>query len=398
MIPLIPFEIEMPSLLGAGLVLLLIFWLGFLSLKIKFPNVILYILLGIVLAGALHHNELLHFASEIGIVLLFFLLGLEFNIKRLGGIAKKIWPAGFLDVGLSLGVSMAITYAFGLDLFTSFLVGGVTYATSSSITAKLLDDTSRMANRETEFILALLIFEDLVAPIVVAILMGMSSGGDFASIDLAILIGKIIGLALGAIILGKTLFKRFEVLLEKIDDEDFKIALLIGIALAYGGLALYLDLSEVLGAFLAGIMLAEIGKIERVEQTVLPVKDLMLPLFFVYFGTTIEFGDGIPMLGLLLTLIGWGLIAKLLVGIIGGKFYGLSKRVSLRAGLSICSRGEFSVVIAALATGTVKVFSGMYILVAAFIGMLLFERAPNITNLIYGKPQKKKKNLKVPGS
>ncbi|WP_233422672.1 cation:proton antiporter [Pontibacillus marinus] len=395
---MIPFDIEMPSLLGAGLVLLLIFWLGFLSLKIKFPNVILYILLGIVLAGALHHNELLHFASEIGIVLLFFLLGLEFNIKRLGGIAKKIWPAGFLDVGLSLGVSMAITYAFGLDLFTSFLIGGVTYATSSSITAKLLDDTSRMANRETEFILALLIFEDLVAPIVVAIIMGMSSGGDFAPIDLAILIGKIVGLALGAIILGKTLFKRFEVLLEKIDDEDFKIALLIGIALAYGGLALYLDLSEVLGAFLAGIMLAEIGKIERVEQTVLPVKDLMLPLFFVYFGTTIEFGDGIPMLGLLLTLIGWGLIAKLLVGIIGGKLYGLSKRVSLRAGLSICSRGEFSVVIAALATGTIKVFSGMYILVAAFIGMLLFERAPNITNLIYGKPKKKKKNLKVPGS
>ncbi|WP_052111348.1 cation:proton antiporter [Pontibacillus yanchengensis] len=388
----------MPTLLGAGIVLILIFWLGLLSLKIKFPTVILYILLGIVLADALHHNELLHFASEIGIVLLFFLLGLEFNIKRLGGIATKIWPAGFLDVALSLGVAMLLCLVFGLDLFTSFLIGGVTYATSSSITAKLLDDTSRMANSETEFILALLIFEDLVAPIVVAIIMGMSSGENFQVMDLAILFGKIIGLAAGAVLLGKTLFKRFEELLIRIEDEDFKIALLIGISLAYGGLALYLGLSEVLGAFLAGIMLSEIGKIERVEQTVLPVKDLMLPLFFVYFGTTIEFGDGVPKVGLLITLIGWSLVAKVLVGMIGGRMYGLSKRVAFRAGLSICARGEFSVVIAALATGVIKVFSGIYIVIAAFIGMVLFERAPQLTNLIYGKPQKKKKNLKVPGS
>ncbi|WP_337193963.1 cation:proton antiporter [Pontibacillus yanchengensis] len=389
---------DMPTLLGAGIVLILIFWLGLLSLKIKFPTVILYILLGIVLADALHENELLHFASEIGIVLLFFLLGLEFNIKRLGGIATKIWPAGLLDVALSLGVAMLLCLVFGLDLFTSFLIGGVTYATSSSITAKLLDDTSRMANSETEFILALLIFEDLVAPIVVAVIMGMSSGENFQLMDLGILFGKIIGLAAGAVLLGKTLFKRFEELLIKIEDEDFKIALLIGISLAYGGLALYLGLSEVLGAFLAGMMLSEIGKIERVEQTVLPVKDLMLPLFFVYFGTTIEFGDGVPKVGLLITLIGWSLVAKVLVGMIGGRMYGLSKRVSFRAGLSICARGEFSVVIAALATGVIKVFSGIYIVIAAFIGMVLFERAPQITNLIYGKPQKKKKNLKVPGT
>ncbi|KGX86723.1 cation:proton antiporter [Pontibacillus litoralis] len=391
-------DVELPTLLGAGLVLLLIFWLGLLSLKIKIPSVILYILLGILLADALHENEILHFSSEVGIVLLFFLLGLEFNVNRLGGIAKKIWPAGLMDVALSLGVSMLLCLAFGMDLFTSFLIGGVTYATSSSITAKLLDDTGRMANSETEFILALLIFEDLVAPIVVAIIMGMSSGESFQTTDLLLLLSKIIVLALGAIILGKTVFKHFEKLLNKIEDEDFKIALLVGIALSYGGLALLLGLSEVLGAFLAGMMLAEIGKIERVEQTVHPIKDLMLPMFFVYFGTSIEFDQGIPYAGLLIALLGWSLLAKLLVGMIGGRMFGLSKRVSFRAGLSICARGEFSVVIAAMASGLIKVFSGMYIVIAAFIGMMLFERAPQLTNLVYGKPQKKKKNLKVPGS
>ncbi|UOQ94223.1 cation:proton antiporter [Halobacillus shinanisalinarum] len=389
---------EFPALLGAGLILIAIFYLGFLSIKIKVPSVILYILLGIVLAGSLGGNELLHFASEIGIVLLFFLLGLEFNVKRLGGIAKKIWPSGLLDLFLSLGVTTCIALLFNLDLFSSFLIGGIAYATSSSITAKLLDDRGRMANIETEYILGILIFEDLVAPIVVAILFGVSSGETFTTLSFLAITGKIVGLTLAAIILGKTVFKRIETFLDRIADEDFKIALLTGIALSYGGLALYLGLSEVLGAFLAGMMLAEIGKIEKVEQTTFPIRDLMLPTFFVYFGTTIDLGNGVPMAGLLAVVLIWSIVAKVLVGIVGGPLYGLPKRASLRAGLSICSRGEFSVVIAGVATGVLKAFSGLYILVAAFIGMVLFERAPKIVTKIYGKPQKKKKDLKVPGS
>ncbi|MRH44763.1 cation:proton antiporter [Aquibacillus halophilus] len=388
---------DFPLLLGAGLVLLGIFFLGFLSLKLNFPSVILYILFGVVLADLLSHNELLHFASEIGIVLLFFLLGLEFSVRRLGGIAKKIWPSGLLDIFLSLGVSMLIALGFGMDLFSAFLIGGIAYATSSSITAKLLDDKSRMANTETEFILAILIFEDLIAPIVIAILIGISTGGSFEANDLFLLVGKVIGLAALAIILGKTLFKKFDDLLDKVEDEDFKIVLLIGIAVSYGGFALYLGLSEVLGAFLAGMMLAEIAKIERVEQAVDPVRDLLLPTFFIYFGTSITFGDGIPMPLFLAVLLLWSIAAKIIVGILGGRWYGLSKKVSLRAGLSLCARGEFSVVIASVATGAIKVMGGIYIVAAAFLGMLLFERAPAIANKVYGKKKPKKKDLKVPG-
>ncbi|SIS43937.1 cation:proton antiporter [Salimicrobium flavidum] len=388
---------DIPSLLGAGLLLLAIFYLGFLSIKIKLPGVILYILLGIVLADILVDNELLYFAGEIGIVLLFFLLGLEFNVNRLGGIAKKIWPSGLLDVFLSLGVTMLIALGFGLDLFSSLLVGGIAYATSSSITAKLLDDRERMANAETEFMLAILIFEDVVAPIVVAVLVGMSTGEEFTAGAFGILIGKISLLTLGAIILGKTVFKRFEIFLDRISDQDFKIILLMGIAVSYGGLALYMGLSEVLGAFLAGMMLAEIGRIEKVEQTVFPMRDLLLPTFFVYFGTTVELGNGVPMAGLLVTVLVWSVLAKILLGVIGGPMYGLSRRASLRGGLSMCSRGEFSVVIAGVAAGSLKVFSGIYIVAAAFIGMVLFEQASRLTNMVYGKPVKKKKDLRVPG-
>src|SRR5699024_8314934 len=237
---------------------------------------------GVALAGLLNHNVILHFSSEVAIVLLFFLLGLEFSTERLGDIAKKIWTTGILDIVLSLGVTMLIAFAFGMDWFTSFLIGGITYATSSSITAKLLDDKGRMDNTETEFVLGILIFEDLIAPIVVAVLIALNAGNTFHGVDLMLLMGKIIFLALIAIVLGKTVFKRFEDFLQKLDDDDLRIALLVGIAVTYSGFAMYLGLSEVLGAFLAGVMLAEIKKVDLVGGMVNPVKDLLIPTFFVY--------------------------------------------------------------------------------------------------------------------
>ncbi|WP_330949724.1 cation:proton antiporter [Virgibacillus sp. MG-45] len=387
---------EFPILLDTGLILLGIFVLGYFSLKTKFPNVILYILFGIVLSRFLMDNSILHLSSEVAIVLLFFLLGLEFNVKRLGGIARKIWTSGLLDIFLSMVVSILIAVGFGLDWLTAFLIGGITYATSSSITAKLLNDKGRMANTETEFILGVLIFEDLIAPIIVAVLIATHSGEAFTSMDLIILMGKILGLAFTAVLLGKTVFKKFEDFLIKIDDEDIKIGLLVGISTVFGGVALYLGLSEVLGAFLAGVMLAEIGKVERIQTAVTPIQDLLLPTFFIYFGSTVNIQEGIPMITLLVVLISWSIVAKVLVGVIGGRWYGLSNRVALRAGLSIVARGEFSVVIASIAAASIKVFAGVYVVIAAFIGMLLFNYAPKLTNLVYGKPVKKKRNLTPP--
>lgn len=341
-------------------------------------------------------NHILEFTGEIAIVLLFFMLGLEFSIKRLAGIAKRVWSSGLLDIALSLGISMLVAHWFGLDWATSFLIGGIAYATSSSITVKLLVDKERMANAETEFVLGVLIFEDLVAPMVAAILMALNSGSSFGGKEFIFLVGKIVLLAAIAIILGKTVFRSFEKFLEKVEDEDFKYALLVGLAVVFAGFAIYMGLSEVLGAFLAGVMLAEAGKSESIQNSVSPIRDLLLPVFFIHFGTTIKIGEGVPMVWLLITLLAWSMLAKIFTGAIGGRWYGLPKRVALRAGLSICSRGEFSVVIAAFAVSSIKVFSGIYIVAAAALGMLLFNFAPKITRLIYGQPVKKAKSTQMP--
>jgi CPA2 family monovalent cation:H+ antiporter-2 len=344
--------------------------------------------LGIVLASIVGGDKTLALAGEIGIILLFFVLGMEFPMKRLAEIAKKVWPAGLLDFALNFGVTVMIVYWMNLDLLSSLLIGGVVYATSSSITAKLLESTKRFANDDSEFMLALLIFEDIVAPILIVVLVGMMSTGGLAGSQFAWLFVKVSFLFVVAILLGRVVFTRLGSFVDRYISEDFFVLLMVGISLAYGGLALYLDLSEVLGAFLAGIMLAETRKTTELEQMMIPVRDLFLPLFFVYFGSNLNIFDGIPMVGLLIIVLLWSVIGKILTGIIGGRLYGLTMSQSVRAGLSFTQRGEFSIIIAALATGSLKLFSGMFILLSAISGMVLFLLAPKITKRLFGKKKK----------
>ena len=102
------------------------------------------------------------------------------------------------------------------------------------------------------------------------------------------------------------------------------------------------------------------------------------------------------MIGLLVILLIWSIASKIIVGFYGGRWYGLSKRVALRAGFSLTQRGEFSIIIASLATGSIKVFSSVFILISSIIGIILFQLAPRISKKIYGKSKSVEK-VKLPG-
>ncbi|WKA56670.1 cation:proton antiporter [Planococcus shixiaomingii] len=376
---------ELPELLSAGLLLLLLFAGGWLSFKFRFPDVIVYLLMGIAVSGMLADSHLLHFAGEMGIVLLFFMLGIEFPINQLIGLAKRVYMAGLLDIVLCFGITVGIALAFQLGWFASLIVGGVVYATSSSLTAKMLESSKRMVYPETEFMLGLLIFEDLFSPVLVAVLTSLAVGGGITIGSISWTLFLVLLLIAGAVFIGVFLFRKLWFFVDRYVGEDFFMLLVLGVSLTYGGLALLLGLSEVLGAFLAGIMLAEVKRGEELHRIVIRFRNVLLPLFFVYFGTTIEFGNGVPMAPLMVVLLLWSIVSKILTGYFGGQLYGLSKRVSLRAGFSLTQRGEFSIIVAALALDSLKTFSSVFILLSAIIGVFLFQFAPKLAVKLVGK-------------
>ena len=376
---------NIPFLLLAGLMLCSFFAVSFASQKLRLPSVLIYIVLGAAVSSLFFESDLIHFAAEIGIVLLFFILGLEFPLARMITISKRIWPAGFMDVGLNLGGAMVVALLFGLDIISAFMIGSIAYATSSSISAKMLDEKRRLANPETEFILALLIFEDLVAPILVSFIAGVQSGDKVSTTFMTILFLKIIALVAGAILMGHYGFRRLNNFVGKYIETDFMPLLAVGLALGYAGLAMALGLSEILGAFMAGVMLSETRRSPEIEHLLLPIRDLSLPFFFFWFGTTIRFGKGLPFVGMMIALVLLAIAGKIVTAYAGGRLFGLNPKISCRAAFSMVPRGEFSAIIASLALPQLRIFSGVYILITAFIGVYLFGRAPDIANWYHNK-------------
>ncbi|MFP4227187.1 MAG: cation:proton antiporter, partial [Desulfobacterales bacterium] len=212
----------------------------------------------------------------------------------------------------------------------------------------------------------------------VSFIAGVNAGESLSPAFTGILAAKILLLVAGAIIIGHYGFRRLNQFISRHIQHDFMPLLAIGVALAYSGLAISLGLSEILGAFLAGVMLSETGRSSELEHLILPVRDLTLPFFFFWFGTTIYFGEGVPYVLMMAAIVLWAIAGKIITAYAGSRLFGLSPKSSVRAGFSMVQRGEFSAIIASMAVPELRIFSGIYIVATAFIGVYLFGHAPSI--------------------
>lgn len=367
--------------LDIGIVFSLLFIFSYICEKIKLSPIIGFLLAGLSAGFLIAKTEEIAHLGEIGIVFLFFLLGAEFPLNRLKEMLQRSWYAGLIDLFFNFLLAAVIALLFHFDFTESFLIGATCYATSSSIVLKGLEDSHRTASAETEFLVELLIFEDIVAPLLVSIALALTApslnnsslGGVFFNMALLILI------AVGAAYLvGKLSPKR------DIDwSNDSALILLAALGTFYAGFSISLGASEALGAFLAGIIIAETGEKEEIATLITPLRNIFLPLYFFIFAAGIEFGGGISSPWLLAILTLWAIGGKIITALLGGKKYNLGPRARWRAGFSLVPRGEFSVLIAGIGLSWLKVWGGIYIILTAFLGTIFLQLAPAIVRRIF---------------
>ncbi|OWZ84358.1 cation:proton antiporter [Natranaerobius trueperi] len=372
-------------LIGGGTLLFLLFIISHFFSRLHLPTLLSYILLGLILSRFIGESEtdVIHDIAQIGIVLLFFLLGLKFSLNHLMNISRRIWKVGILDIIFNFGISFGIAYFMGFGLIEALIIGGVCYATSSSITIKALEETDREHTPEAEFKLALLIFEDIAAPVMVSVLTALTVQGQVQLDSILIILIKAILMTVVSILVARYFFSRLEVFIKRYLETDYMPLLIMSIVFLVSGIAVVLDLSKLLGAFLAGVMLSETLTGKELEEKISPLKNILLPFFFFWFGTSISFEAGLILPFTLFVLVLWSIVSKFFIGLAGGRMYGLSRKGSLRAGLSLTQRGEFSVIIASLAEPAVLTFSGVYIIITALIGLLFMFRAPGLSEKIH---------------
>lgn len=335
-------------------------------------------------------DEFIELGAELGVIFLLFFIGMSFSLKKLRKHRETIAIVGTMDL-LNFAPGVLIGYWFFQDLFVAFLIGGIVYISSSAIISKSLMDLKWESTPEADQMLERLVFEDIVIVVYLAVISTILLG---EGVNLQI-IGWNIGLAM-LFIFGLITFMFlkpgfFEKILDTDSNETF-ILRALGIIIMIAGVAIVLGLSEAVAAFFIGIAFGGTEHLAKLQQALYSFRYFFGGIFFFWIGMRTDplLFSGIGSL-LLAVIIGSG-IYKFFTAYYGAKFFHLDTRGSTRVGLGMITRGEFSLIIAALSseavgryatetiTETIPAFAVSYVLVMSIIGTLLMQHIDKITS------------------
>jgi monovalent cation:H+ antiporter-2, CPA2 family len=366
-------------LIELGIVVLSLALLDRLARRFGMSAIPLYLLVGLAFGnGGLiplnFSSGFLHIGTEIGILLLLFTLGLEYTGEQLGKGLRTGLPDGIVDFLLSFPPGFIMGLIMGWSPITAWLLGGVTYISSSGIIAKIISEQGWMANGETPSIINILVFEDLIMAVYLPLTIVLLAGQNLAMASVSVLIALVsVGVLLfAAIHYGKVIGH----LIEHQSDEVVLFSIL-GVILLVAGIAQFLKISAPVGAFLVGVALK--GPIaDRTRKILSPLRDLFAAIFFLFFGLQIDPGTLPPVL---LPAVGLGLVTtltKLLSGWWSAHRAGADKLGCLRAGSILATRGEFSILIAGLGMAAgiqpqLGAFAAAYVLFLSILGPILAQ-------------------------
>jgi monovalent cation:H+ antiporter-2, CPA2 family len=340
-----------------------------------FSAIPLYLVAGLAFGngGLLPFNiskDFVGIGAEIGVLLLLFMLGLEYTGDELKQNLRRGFRAGILDFLLNFPPGLIAGLLLGWKPLGAVLLGGVTYISSSGVIAKVLAELGRLAFPETPAILSVLVLEDLAMavylPLVAVLLLG--GGPSKILVSVAIAITTVFIVLLIAVRYGRSLSRM-------VAHQSDEIILLttFGTVLLVAGIAQQLHVSAAIGAFLVGIAVS--GPIaEQSHRMLAPLRDLFAATFFFFFGLQIDPATLPPALLIAVALGVVSSVTKILTGYWAAQWAGIGSAGRWRAGMSLVARGEFSIVIAGLGSSLepqIGPLSAAYVLFLAVLGPIL---------------------------
>ena len=322
--------------------------------RLRQPVVLGYLVAGMLLGphtpplAFVLEEQSLHAIAELGVVLLLFSVGLEFNLRRLRQVGAGPVVAAGTEVMLMLWLGYELGRAFGWRTMDALFLGAIMSLSSTMLVLRSLDDAGRRKEAFGQLVLGILVVEDICTVVLIALLSGIALTGDVAPGQALTLIGKLALFVVVGLVLGLLAIPRFIDWVAGLGRNETLLVTTLGVCFGASLLAVNAGLSVALGAFISGAIVGESHALPRVEKLIAPLRDMFGALFFVAIGMLIDpralLQYWLPVLLVSVAVI----VGKTLTCTFGGALAGHDGRNALRAGLSLAQIGEFSFVIASL--------------------------------------------------
>lgn len=361
------------------------------GVRVGLPTIPLFMIAGIIFGpntpgiSLVEDPAELELVARLGLIFLLFYLGLEFSLEQLTAGGVRLAAAAGTYLVLNVGGGLAFGFALGWGTREALVIAGVVGISSSAIVTKLLVELRRLGNPETRVVLGIIVIEDVFLAFYLALLqpvLGGAEGPVDAALSIATAFAFLFGLALvaryGAALVGKLLNTK---------DEEIVVVVFVGLAIITAGVAEQLGVSDAIGAFMIGLILGATAKAKRLRTLTHPLRDAFAAIFFFHFGLTIDPGGLlrlVPQVGAAVLLT---VILALTAGAIAARLHGYGRVGAANIGLTVLTRGEFSLILGALALGAgldprIGSFTAGYVLVLAIIGPIAVSQSERLARLL----------------
>ncbi len=351
----------MDFLLVLGIVTVSCLALGLISKYLRQASIPAYIIAGILfrysserlefgLISSYDFAQVVQGLGKIGIILLMFYIGHEFNFRGIKEPGRFF--AGCTDFGVNFIAGFSLGLLIGLSLLEAFILASAVYISSSAIVISSLIENKRLIYPEAETVVWLMVFEDIILAILLVVLTSITSD-SLAMIMIPVSLAKTLLLIVFILVLIRGLSNFISPLFER--DDEIPILLIFALIFGFSALAHLLTVSEVIVAFFLGSALSGVKPFKKLLGDTISFKNLFLTIFFFSFGMMFSFEfAGLPLTEFvlaLLALITLSILGKFVSGALIGKKQHGSLETGLRVGAYTTPRGEFSVVLLAVVLG-----------------------------------------------
>jgi CPA2 family monovalent cation:H+ antiporter-2 len=323
------------------------------SYKLRQPMIIGYIAAGMIIGphtppfSLILHPEILSLLAEIGIVLLLFVVGLEYPIAKLRSVGKKALVIAFSEAFGTFGIGFAVGQLMGMTLFDSLFIALAISVTSTVVLSRVLDELGIAKTDVSSLILGVTVIEDIIIVSTLAVMQSVASSGNLTIEEIGISVGLVLAFIGGALFVGSKTVPKFVDFVGKTNHFDVLLVAILGVAFGLSFIANQLGISVAAGAFFAGVLVAESKSHATARVLTSPLKDMFAAIFFVSVGALMDISQLPLFIVPALVFVAASFGAKFITVYLSAKSQGLSKKVALQTAFgSSASGGELALVTA----------------------------------------------------